>query len=663
MKTSGSSRIFQTSLVLLATFIIALPSNAAKKPRYTVTEIVAPDSAEPLNVIPEAINRRGVVVGAVGSPERPFIYRRGVMEVLALPGPVPDPIAWDINDDGDVITTFGRPNYLLRDGVRIALNSDTNWPLFAASRINNLGVIAGSSVEEGNVSSSNNWVFPRQHAAVWSNGVVHLLRARIPDVWTYAVDINDLGVAAGVMYTSTDPEAHTAVLFRNGEMISLGTFGAFMSWSWAINNSGEVLCITAESSDWNDQKSFLVRQGRTIEFVPPQGHHTVIARGLNNRGQVVGYSITMGGELRAFLYTHGAMRDLTEFAKPNNGWTFLAAHGINDGGQIVGVGQINGGDHRAFLLTPKKLADPGALQELIQLVRTADISRNQKMPLLAWLKAAEHAFERERIEAGIRRLEVFQRKVDQPCHERRYMPGRLAMMRKPCIPPALQQQLIGAAQAIIDSFDEPEEPKVFDLADDFSLASNPAGAWTYGYQVSLSSPFIPFTFSKYNYDSYGTPVEVWSINSYEVPAIQRNATDKTVYSDGGAGTYPPGTTWFYPGPGAWEGSPSYSEAIRKQANYGVVRFTLPADAAGNYRLVADVKSAYTGWISGDTDFHIFKNGVEIFGEFLPELGAANFEDALALAPGDTIDFVIGRGADDSYHGSGLIIEARLTQMR
>ena len=313
----------------------------------------------------------------------------------------------------------------------------------------------------------------------------------------------------------------------------------------------------------------------------------------------------------------------------------------------------------AFLVAlPANLARADALQDLIQSVRTADISRNAKMPLLAWLKAAQHSLERDRLDAGIRRLEFFQRKVNQPCHERKYIPGRLAMQRKPCIPATLQQQWTAAAQAIIDSS---RRRAVFDLADDFSLASNPSGAWTYGYQISLTNSFIPFTFSKYNYDQNGLPVEVWAINVYEVPAIQRNNTRETVYSDGGTGVYPPGTTWFYPGPGPWEGSPDYSEAIAKQANYGVVRFTLPADAGGEYRLVTKVQSAYVGWSYGDTDFHIVRNGAEIFSEFLPPDTGTSFEDQLVLAPGDTIDFIIGRGLDDSYHGSGLIIEARLTQ--
>jgi len=54
----------------------------------------------------------------------------------------------------------------------------------------------------------------------------------------------------------------------------------------------------------------------------------------------------------------GAMHDLTEFIKPNTGWTFLTADAINDKGEIAGIGQIHGGAHTAYLLTPKKDLKP-----------------------------------------------------------------------------------------------------------------------------------------------------------------------------------------------------------------------------------------------------------------------------------------------------------------
>ena len=55
--------------------------------------------------------------------------------------------------------------------------------------------------------------------------------------------------------------------------------------------------------------------------------------------------------------------------------------------------------------------------------------------------------------------------------------------------------------------------------------------------------------------------------------------------------------------------------------------------------------------SGDTDFHVLKNGVELFGQSLPGTYGTGYTNQMALAAGDTIDFAIGRGADGSLAAS------------
>jgi hypothetical protein len=54
-----------------------------------------------------------------------------------------------------------------------------------------------------------------------------------------------------------------------------------------------------------------------------------------------------------------------------------------------------------------------------------------------------------------------------------------------------------------------------------------------------------------------------------------------------------------------------------------------------------------------------KNGAEIFGQFLSANSATGYTNTVALSVGDTIDFVIGRGADGSQYASGLKIQAAL----
>jgi hypothetical protein len=283
-----------------------------------------------------------------------------------------------------------------------------------------------------------------------------------------------------------------------------------------------------------------------------------------------------------------------------------------------------------------------SLQTLCQEVRQAPISVNTKRALLVSLKTAARSYDSSRLGSGSNQLRAFQHKVR----------AHLGKSR-----PDLAAALIRGAQEVIDSCNV----TLYDLSRDFSVASNPSGVWTYGYSTNLGSELIPFTFSKYNYDENDVAFEVWAINSWEVPAVQHNNTSQTLISDGGQGIYPPGTVWFYPGPSTIDGSADASESIAAQANFGVLRFTVPADGGGDYDVLAAVRSAYTGPISGDTDFHVLVNGTEVFGEFLPAEGRTAYNTQLSLNPGDTVDFVIGRGEDNSYHGSGLIIDATLAK--
>ncbi len=78
------------------------------------------------------------------------------------------------------------------------------------------------------------------------------------------------------------------------------------------------------------------------------------ARGINDSGQVVGYSDTSAGDRRAFLWEDGVMTDLGTLVPTGSGWTLTEAHGINDLGQIVGTG-VHNGVVRPFVLTPSGL--------------------------------------------------------------------------------------------------------------------------------------------------------------------------------------------------------------------------------------------------------------------------------------------------------------------
>jgi Immunoglobulin domain len=186
----------------------------------------------------------------------------------------------------------------------------------------------------------------------------------------------------------------------------------------------------------------------------------------------------------------------------------------------------------------------------------------------------------------------------------------------------------------------------YDLSRDFSATDNPGGAWSFGWSDSVGGPFTLLTVPHTSWAN-GVSVPSWQLTSFQTPAVYQNNSTSTVSIAQGQGVFPPGAVWYYPG-----------EDDRSE-NFGVIRFAIPPGAAGVYRLETAVRSVYDGALSRDADFHVVKNGAEIFNHFLPPNSEAGYTNLLALSVSDTIDFVIGRGEDGSQYASGLKIHATL----
>lgn len=201
-------------------------------------------------------------------------------------------------------------------------------------------------------------------------------------------------------------------------------------------------------------------------------------------------------------------------------------------------------------------------------------------------------------------------------------------------------------QATLSPTTNPVPPEIaFDLSNEFSITSNPSGVWTYGYLTTLNGSFAPLTAARTFSSDNGVPIAAWELNTFQIPVVAKVLGESIAISDGGRFTAPPGTVFFAPG------------SDNTPQSFGAIRFTVPADGAGDYVVETSVRSLFDGTRSRDADFHVVKNGEELFGNFLPPNSSTGYTNLVSLNVGDTIDFAVGKGADGTTIDTGLKIQA------
>lgn len=190
----------------------------------------------------------------------------------------------------------------------------------------------------------------------------------------------------------------------------------------------------------------------------------------------------------------------------------------------------------------------------------------------------------------------------------------------------------------------PPTNQMFDLSGDFSLAANPNGPWSYGHLTgSLGGSFELLNTTRTFGAENGVPIAIWQLNNNK-PWVAKVLGPDTAVSFHFNG--PPGTIYFGPDP----------DAVPQ--DFATIRFTVPPGAGGTYRLETSVRSLYDSTRSVDADFHVVKNGAELFGRLVPPNSGTGYSNTLVLAVGDRIDFVAGRGTN-GLPNTGLKIQATL----
>lgn len=255
----------------------------------------------------------------------------------------------------------GTHAFVYRNGAMqdLGTGADTSGGNSCALAVNDSGVVAGRSATG--------------ELVVWNGTNIAKL-----GIHGNVAAMNDAGAIVG---SHTDSGVERAFLYRDGSVTDLGAAGS-PGFATGVNANTDVVGSV-------NGRAFLYTAG-SLRDLGTLGGNNSVAKGINDRGQIVGFASNGYGQPNPFLY-EGTMRALpagsySEAIGINNhvqmigsgegrygyliengkvialdtlpavqakGWHHLEPKGINDRGWIVGTAMNSQGDSRAFLLVPR----------------------------------------------------------------------------------------------------------------------------------------------------------------------------------------------------------------------------------------------------------------------------------------------------------------------
>ncbi|HEY8751377.1 MAG TPA: FG-GAP-like repeat-containing protein, partial [Tepidisphaeraceae bacterium] len=284
-----------------------------------------------------------------------FLYSGGSMSDLGLFSGVTNStsVAFGLNSGGQVVglsyTGNQQVQHAFRDVGGTMFDIGTPGGLYSVARgINATGQIVGygSTVGQGDASTGNYGIY---HAFVYdtTNGLRDIGTLG-GDPISSATGINDSGLVAAASYNGN----WRGFIYNVSTTTKtpLQTLGGSQVDPVGINNNGQLAGWSTTAGGQREAFLYTIAGG-TILPLGDLGGNDGIAWSLNNAGTVVGQSDIAGSITHAFVYAGGAMADLNSLIPAGSGWVLNAAQSINNNGQIVGYGTIGGQSH-AFLLSP-----------------------------------------------------------------------------------------------------------------------------------------------------------------------------------------------------------------------------------------------------------------------------------------------------------------------
>ncbi|WP_165249301.1 DUF3466 family protein [Paludisphaera soli] len=330
-----------------------------------------------------------------GSPGRTIA--EGTPDAHLLGGPITDDRAILLNNREQGATMVLVPASTIRPG---ATGSAGQAALLDGGAVTLLGTLGGlhsaprALNDSGQVVGRSNLGDGSVHAFRSSGGTMQDLGALPGGGSSYATAINNAGDVVG--YSAVGPSANLsapsywngarfwetldqpdgsavsreatthAVLFRDGQVVDLGTLGGGSSYASGINDAG-LIVGTAETAS-GQSRAFAYQDGKMTDLgvltgTPPSiigrdGESTALD--VDDLGRIVG-----SANGRAFLYQDGKMADLNDFVTLPPHTTLVAAYSINNLGQIMAGsirfnedGSLGQDGFDTYLLTPTELGAP-----------------------------------------------------------------------------------------------------------------------------------------------------------------------------------------------------------------------------------------------------------------------------------------------------------------